>query len=265
MSPEEEALLLAVRDAPYADAPRLAYADWLLAQAPPRLQGEAIRLAVRTEGKSLATQRGVEQSIAFMEAEDRLLELAAHEDEWKADVLAIADDCTLYRGLVASVTLRAEVFVRRAAELFALAPIVHVALIEARAHLDAVCRLPEARRIRALTLAGNELTDTDLRDLALVTTLPELWYLDLAGNQIGLAGVTSLACSTGFPALTHVVLDGNPGDVHERCGLEEAIVHVWMPPEGEQLEATFGRIPWLHFPQACWKVYPPNPCGPPLV
>ena len=104
-----------------------------------------------------------------------------------------------------------------------------------------------------------------LTDLALVTSLPQLWYLDLSHNQIGLDGVESLACAEGFPELSHVVLDGNPGDVHERAGLEEAVVHVSMPPEGETLEATYGRVRWLHFPEACWKTFPPNPCGPPLA
>lgn len=264
MTPEEEALLQAVCDAPYDAAPRLAYAAWMETQADRREQGEAIRLAVESAGKSLRTTTNFREKIRLMEIADRRRALALRDAAWKAEVLTIADECGLHQGLPASVTLTAEVFLQRAAELFKMAPIVHVKLTDARDHLEALLARPELERIRALDLSSLGLDDDDMITLANATTLKNLWYLDLSDNQITVAGVESLASSDNFPQLTHAVLDNNPGDVHERCGLEAAIVHVWMPPEGDRVEAVYGRVPWLHFPEACWTEYPPDPCGPPL-
>ena len=264
MTPEEEALLKAVCDEPYEPAPRLAYAAWMEAQSPPREQGELIRLAVEMDGRSLIKATTVDEKMRLMEAEERIRALAQVADAWKADVLTIADDCVLYQGLPAGITLRAETFIQRSAELFKMAPIVYLQLTDARPHLDDVYEVPELEKVRALSLAGQGLDSDDMVMLARASALTSLWYLDLSDNAIDVDGVESLAVSEELSELTHCILDGNPGDVHERCGLEDAIVHVWMPAGGDELEAVYGRVPWLHFPEACWRAFPPNPCGPPL-
>lgn len=264
MSPEEKALLEAVCLEPHEDAPRLAYAAWLEGQTPPNVQGEAMRLAIETEGKKPSLVVDSDDRMALLEAIFRLRKLRReHKSTWKQAMLAIADDCQLHLGLVASVKLDAGVFLKRAEDLFTMAPIVHVQLTGLSDFFDDFLGCPFLGRIYALTLTDQGLTDDNMYRLTHVSALDHLWYLDLSDNLISLRGVEIFACSPFFKQLSHVVLDGNPGDVHERCGVEEAIVHVWFPRNGDRLEARYGRIPWLHFPEACWSDYPPDPCGPP--
>ena len=267
MTPEEQALIDAVCAQPFADAPRLAYAAWLEGQIPPREQGEAIRLAIDTAGKRLPSLPTLDDRAALLRAQRRLHALLeTHADAWKAPVLQIAERCELYRGMVASARVDAEVFVKRHDELLSLAPIVHLDLFNVPDHLVQVLKVPALReRIRALTVADQGLTDAHMRQLARTAPLPRLWYLDLIGNRISVDGVESLAVSNALPALTHTVLDANPGNIHERAGVEQALVQAWFPPEGRALEDAYGPVRWLHFHDDCYREYPPNPCGPPLT
>lgn len=265
MTAEQRRLLEAICADPWDDAPRLAYAAWLEQQAPSDPRAEAIRLAVKTHAKRLNTLPELDDRLQLLADQDRLQELLGqHQARWHEPVLELAEQCSSQRGFVASATLSARAFVEHAAELFARAPLVHIILNDVAGHLAAFCASPYVGRIRSLSLTRQGLGDPQLRTLAAAEGFEQLWYLDLADNQISVDGVIALAASEHFPQLRHVVLDNNPGDVHERCHVELAVVDAWLPPAGKKLEEQIGPVPWLHFPEACWQVWPVDPCGKPV-
>ncbi len=262
---DRERLLAAVLASPYEDAPRLAYAAWLEGLSPADPQGEFIRLSIRCARQSLGDRLPKQDWLELLDAHERLGDLRArHESEWKRPVLKIASDCQLERGLVASVRLPARTFLDRADELFALAPIVHVDLSDVRPLLLELVRSPHLRRVRALSLEWQGLTSAEIAHFAGSPHLANLWCLELRGNALDLAGLRALAKSPSLAGLRHTELASNLVTAHEEAGVEgSAIASIWFPPDGEQLEAELGRIPWLHYPAAAWSDFPLDPCGPP--
>lgn len=254
-------LLEAVCNSPYDDAPRLAYAAWLESQTPPDPLGEFMRVAIRCVRESLADQPDVTRWSDLNRAQSRYVELLQqHEYEWKRPVLAIAEDCELERGLVAAVRLPAERFMHRGAELFRLAPIVHVELTDVRSVITALAACDLLARVRSLSLAWQRLTSSDIAIFASSPHVSGLWALELVGNDIDIHGIRAMATSPHLKGLRHTELAGNPGDVHERAGWEmDQLVSLSFPPEGEALEAQLGRIPWLHLPSAPASRFSPPP------
>lgn len=250
-------LLPAICAAPYDDALREAYADRLSRRSPPDPLGEYIRLSVRLARES-AEALAAGPWLQRMHDHQRVADLAAlHEKEWKRPVLAIAEACTLDRGLVAGVRLPAATFLSRADELFALAPIVHVDLTDVRPHLEALVRSDRLRRVRALSIEHQKLTSAEAALLAGSPHLANVWCLELRGNEIDLDGFRALARSPHLKGLRHAELDGNADKVHEVGAPGES----WFPRSGEILESEFGPIPWLHYSDP----YPPDRYGRPPV
>jgi uncharacterized protein (TIGR02996 family) len=258
-----QALLAAVCNAPYDDAPRLAYAAWLDSQTPPEPLGEYIRAAIRVNRESLANQPDRQGWKDLCRAQDRFYELQRrHELDWKRPVLAIAAACEFDRGLVASVTVSAERFVLHGGALMDLAPIVHVRLTEARFRIDELASCPHLARVRALSLKNQGLTSKDVASLASSPHVANLWALELDDNAIDVDGVEAMASSQHLASLRHTELAGNPGNVHERAGSDGfAIASSFFPPRGRQLEQRLGYIRWLHYPTD--GTFPPNLLGPP--
>jgi uncharacterized protein (TIGR02996 family) len=256
-----QALFDAVCKSPYDDAPRLAYAAWLDARTPPDPKGEFIRLSIRAARESLRDKRDFARWMNLKQALERHAELLAlHEYDWKRDVLAIAEECEFDRGLVASASLPADRFIARGADLFALAPIVHVELTDAAGVMQQLANCPLLEKVHALTLRWQQLTSADIAILASSPYMSNLWALDLIGNAIDIQGIETMALSPQMKRLRHTELQGNPGDVHERAGYEfTELVSLSFPPGGERLEARLGRIPWLHYSDP-----PVGMLGPPL-
>jgi uncharacterized protein (TIGR02996 family) len=266
MTPEEQALLDAVCADPYDNEPRLAYAAWLDKQTPPDPQGLFIRASILCEHKSLSQLYVDAEQYAFLRAEaDHSRLRYEYEADWKQSILQIAQDCKLDRGLVAGVTIAADTFLARGAELMRMAPIVHVDFTQAKGLLPKLLACEALAKIRALSLSAQGLTSDDVALLASSDKLKNVWWLDLSLNDIDLDGVRAMAKSPNLGALRHCELSGNPGNVHERAGTEGyTVTNVWFPPEGRDLEEELGPIPWLHYHPATYDDFPPDPCRTPL-
>src|SRR5437867_1736192 len=103
---DEEGLLVAVRDDPQDDVPRLAYADWLEERggADETARAELIRV-------QLALARAAEDDPArpdLMVRERELLD--AHQVRWKAPLADVSASLTFVRGFPEQATLSAEDF-----------------------------------------------------------------------------------------------------------------------------------------------------------
>jgi len=267
MTPQEEALLKAVCDAPFEDAPRLAYASYLRGLRPPDPRGDLIPYAIRCKRKKLdeLTDSNERQSLIGARIEMRQL-LMAHESEWKAPFLAMVDDCEIERGLVAGIELSAEKLLAHGEELFGMAPIVYVRITDLEDRLPALLQFEPLLRIRALSFERAGLTTDDVIALADCAYLRNVWWLELQHNAIEIEGVRAMALSQHLTGLREVDLAGNPGDAHERAGFEYTMLaNVDFPQAGWDLERDVGqRIPWLHYHQIYYTGALPDRFGPPL-
>lgn len=224
---------------PDDDRPRRALAAVWHAVGDPR--GPLVELQLRA---ARCHRRGVPVPAALKaQIEDALAPLAARIAE---PVKALVDGWEIRRGLVEHVTLRAADFPRRAAELYARAPIRHLTLTAAGDALDAIDS-PHLARLHSLSLAGGGLDDLALARLARSPHLARLRWLDLAGNAITAEGLGALAAASTLPALRHVRLVGNPcGDpaAQPPCdGWGERTVPD-LSPTGAWLARHFGPRPW---------------------
>lgn len=107
---EEVELLHAIRDAPFDDAPRLVYADWLSERGDPR--GEFIASQCR---------RSIESRDMWVEL------LKQHEDRWAAHVQRVTRRYRFERGFVSHVELDSfEAFLDHRAEIVEWIPIPEI-------------------------------------------------------------------------------------------------------------------------------------------
>jgi uncharacterized protein (TIGR02996 family) len=231
----------AVINSPVEDAPRLAYAAAADAAKDPR--GAFIRMQIKH-----LDQRG---SPPLAERQQIDEWVARFGPAWAGPVASMVDRSWFERGFAGHVRLSAAKFLASGQRLYAAAPVLHLDLTQAKAVFAELCASPLLSRIRSLHLQENDLDDESMRALAASTQLRELRWLSLAFNKVDTFGVELLASSKNFPRLKYVSLAANPCNPGERVADDQGyIVDRWLPPEGEQLEARHGHIPWLHVPEA---------------
>ncbi|MEM7154396.1 MAG: TIGR02996 domain-containing protein [Myxococcota bacterium] len=270
----EAELLADVIAAPFDDGPRLAFADFLDAQAggaDPR--AEFIRLQLRLvqpmdvapAGASKDPNAEIGRRMAYMQDQQREQQLLAqHEAAWSANLRRAASELRFDRGFAVSAVVDASSFVKYGQWLLQQAPIVHVELRGVLPVLDALAACPALGQVKALSLQGQGIDDDALVRLLASAHLGPQWWLELGGNAIGMKGAEALAAA-GLPALRYAGLQGNPVDPHETAGVDgQSIQDVALPPEGEALEGKYGFLPWLHYPTASMLDFPPNPQRAPL-
>ena len=238
MSPEEEQRLLTEIFAhPDEDAPRLAYAKLLEARGDPR--GEFIRLEILKAKREIT-------NLQF----ERWRQLALkYGDQWEAPVKRLTQHASLYRGFVARIVLDAQELLRHADELFALAPIQHVNLTNAKPVFAKVCAFPALARLRSLSLTQNHLDDTDAQLLAASPYIRNLRWLDLSYNLIGMPGLEAFAASPNVDSLQFLglitPLVENPIG-HDSIDWD-GTRHQNPPPASQvAIESKYGRKQWLH-------------------
>ncbi|MEU0479031.1 hypothetical protein ABZ260_07585 [Streptosporangium sp. NPDC006013] len=113
-------------------------------------------------------------------------------------------------------SIDARTFLRRAPEIFAVAPILYVKLTDAAPLLPDLLASDLLSRLLSLDLSGQGLDDGHVEALTRASGLAGLRSLDLSANRIGAAGVALLHTATSFPSLVHCPLDGNPcGPMYE--------------------------------------------------
>jgi uncharacterized protein (TIGR02996 family) len=234
----ERAALAAVIADPDADGPRLAYADVIEAEDPDRAR--YIRVSLQRLAPALdASWAG--------------RAVGEHAHRWAAPVIRYVHappaggGFWFERGFVAYIRTTPAEFL---GPLPTLAPIQHVDFLisddTGRAAFRRVLDSPYLSSIRSMRIDHAGLTDDDAVVLAASPGLRGCWWIQLASNRIGRRGMEALAASE-ITRKSCLSVDDNPGDP----GLQHQgdwIIDSWLPEFGQELEARYGPLPWLHHP-----------------
>jgi uncharacterized protein (TIGR02996 family) len=241
-----------VTAAPHDDAPRLAYAAAIKPHRPERaefIRLQLDRFAAERASGALTGNAGLRES----DIRQRF------GKEWAGPIAAYARPYTtdgkyrgweFERGFVALIRTDPDIVVDdRTSHLFELAPIEHLA-ITADGPVRQVLTSPHLARMRSLELSHLGLGDDDARLLATEVKLDRLEWLDLRGNNIGSQGVAALLSSAQIRAIPVVLLEGNTSDpaVQYNLDYDGSVMDSYLPAEGKDAEAKYGRINWLHLP-----------------
>jgi uncharacterized protein (TIGR02996 family) len=195
-------LLAQVIARPDDDGPRLVLADWLDDHGDhPRAEFVRIQLALA----KLPT--GDRRRTQLADREDRLLTQFA--PVWVAPLAGIATAPVFRRGFVHAVNQAARQFLARSAELFALAPIRQLHLLDLGGHHDAVFDSPLLARLSGLTVFAQHQGEPLAAAVAECGHLNGLKRLDLGRNEIGCDGLQRLADSQHLTALEELDLAVN--------------------------------------------------------
>lgn len=186
--------------------------------------------------------------------------------EWAREVLTIASQPRFYRGFVEAVTLDGPTFLRRASDLYAIAPIRAVTLVDAANHIDAIAASPHLSRLVSLQFYNKShdcpLGDSGLRTLVSSPFVTRLAMLRLGFNDIGRDGIEALAAAR-LPRLAYVSLGNNreasPVDAYSEDAFTGAINNssITETQFGRDLEVRYGEQRWLHAPSLV-PSFPPN-------
>jgi uncharacterized protein (TIGR02996 family) len=215
MTSDEAALLERVCDDPDDDAPRLIYADWLDERGDPR--GEFIRVQV-----ALARLAGNDPSAARLRDREATL-LARFHARWSERLKGVAGWTEFRRGFVETVNIEARTFLRRAADLFRLAPVRHLRLLDVGSSLARVVDCPHLARLSGLTVYAQHIDESLTRALVESPYLDGLRALNVGRNRVGDRGAERLAWSPRFRHLTALELSDNAvGDTGVRAVAESS-------------------------------------------
>jgi uncharacterized protein (TIGR02996 family) len=237
----EESFLQAIREHPDDDTPRLVYADRL------EEQGDAARAEFIRTQVALAGLAADDARRPVLAAREQAL-LVEHRDDWLEPLRDLAaplrdpavgkarmNAWEFRRGFLESIRLDARVFLERAEEVFACAPVqelflrgaeeltadvaaspwlerltrLHLSLLIGPRGMEVLAASPHLKNLRQLGLSGNVISTTGARALAKSPHLTRLTDLNLDGNRIGAAGAEALAGSPNMAGLTTLNLGGN--------------------------------------------------------
>jgi uncharacterized protein (TIGR02996 family) len=201
MGPEEAAFLDRVCADPDDDAPRLIFADWLDERGDPR--GEFIRVQV-----ALARlQPGDSRRDTLVDREAALL--GRFHAPWSDPLKGIAGWTEFRRGFVETVNIDGRAFLRRADDLFRLAPVRHIRFLDIGSTLERVTECPQLARLTALTIYAQHIDERLARSLVESPHLGGLRALNIGRNRVGDRGVERLAWTPRFRELTVLDLSDN--------------------------------------------------------
>jgi uncharacterized protein (TIGR02996 family) len=217
---ENEALRAAVIASPDDDAPRAAYAAWMLDQPHELAQAigafihaqlrvaEAFRADPRAEVASLRSWTGP----SFVST--TTFRAGGGLRPWLLDRLApllsrgIVGWPQLYRGFVERVAIRARRFLELGDELFQLAPVRQLALIGVPEVVDQLAACPQLARIRSLSLpqhSGHDaLSEDTLARLLASPYLGNLAHLRFVQQDLPVRAYASVVTAATTPALSHL-------------------------------------------------------------
>src|SRR5436309_9888956 len=143
---DDEAFLRAVIDNPDDDLPRLVYADWLDEHGDHdraefiRLQCEMAEMARRT----MTHQQYKKLSVRSDEL------LAVHRQHWVGALANFVENAEFNRGFVYMVSLSAAAFLAHAEQIWRLAPVEFLSLIDTWEEVEQVAASPWLGRLRTL-------------------------------------------------------------------------------------------------------------------
>ena len=238
-------LLQAVLDQPDDDAPRLAYAAECERSASEidRARGEFIR-------SQIAVAHSSEDFLISPDGQRLRLRIANLQDAyggvWNEALSALATRLTYRRGFVEYVTVKAIDLVARGREIFALAPVRHMDITGVRDVDERIFSSRSLARLLSLGMDNCGLYTFHVRLLFASGVTAKLRWLSLDHNNLDLGAAEAIAESPFSKDLECVILSGNPVDPTEQMGWDSgALISLWMPPEGEELERRFGPLRWL--------------------
>lgn len=209
MARAEAEFIEAVCADPASDGPRLVYADWLDDRGDPR--GQFIRL-------HCALANAESDSALAIEIEARLAELNRYRARWEAPLKGLVGGMEWSRGFVETVNIETRKFLRRAPELFQLAPIRHVRFLDVGGSLSALVESPFLSRLHGLTIFAQHIDERLTRALVDSPYLSQLRSLCLGRNRVGDRGAERLAWSPTFRNLVDLDLSDNAiGDLGARA------------------------------------------------
>ncbi len=241
---DEHALYAAVVADPNDDDARRAMAAYYDDRGDPR--GEFIRVQLELASRKATGAR--EGSLLIRE--DELLR--AHGHRWAAPLADLIKGYRFHRGFIGEVTLPLDRFLDVAPTLFAAAPIQHANLTAPRTRFAELLGSPHLARLTSLSLTRLGLDDEDARAIARAEAMRTLRWLALGGNKIGRPGVEALAASPWLANLPVLDLTKNPCDPTPRPAgrdLDGRVTAIDRPMVANELEARYGRRPWLDNPE----------------
>jgi uncharacterized protein (TIGR02996 family) len=215
MKPEEAAFLARVCADPDGDGPRLIYADWLDERGDPR--GEFIR--VQTALARLPADDPRRPALLDREA----VLLGRYADAWADPLRGLVGGPEFRRGFVEAVNVEARTFLRRAADLFRLAPVRHVRFLDVGNSLGRLMDCPHLARLSGLTIFAQHLDEKLTRALVESPHLDGVRELRIGRNRVGDRGAERLAWSPRFRQLVELDLGDNAiGDTGAKAIAESA-------------------------------------------
>ncbi|MFT3699676.1 MAG: hypothetical protein QM831_41390 [Kofleriaceae bacterium] len=256
-----EAAFAAVLADPDSDPARMALAKILSAAGDP--QGELI--AAQTEAVNELRKYGPTPDWKRLTA--RANELTAKLGyDIATQVRPLADHPIILRGLVEGVTLAASKFLSIAPQLYKVAPIRQVILVDTGAAIKDIAASPYLDQLVSINFYNRSksagIGDAGARALAGSPHVRKLKRLGLNNNDIGADGVDAIAGSKNLANLIYVELGGNrvpsPVEGYGVDGASGLVVRegAHLEASGAALEAKYGRIEWLHAPSELTR-YPP--------
>ncbi len=151
MHADADAFLETIRERPDDDGPRLIYADYLEDKGDPR--GPFIRIQC-----ALAKLGEADPRRAFLEERERFL-LEANRHIWSNSFRGLTSAEEFQRGFVETVNIEARVLLLRTEQLFRLAPIQHLRLLDAAGLLPEVMACSQLQRLTEITVNMQHLGD----------------------------------------------------------------------------------------------------------
>ncbi len=199
---DEQPFLDAIFARYHHDAPRLVYADFLEEAGDPE-RAELVRVQIALAHLSNDHPRRPE--LANRQAEL----LATHAARWTDHLKHLVAGVEYRRGVPDSVSMYAGAFLSDGEELFRLARVCRLRLLEAARVMPKLIHCPLLGRVQELDLCGNDLGNGGVNLLSRSPFLKDLRVLDLGFNGADDVGVWALSRSAGFPNLAVLMLNDN--------------------------------------------------------
>lgn len=212
--------LKTILTSPRDDSPRLRYANWLDGCGNPL--GEFIRL------QCLLAQHPVGEPHFRHERREQEL-LAEFHARWSRVIADRVAWCSFRRGFIEEVSLTERQFIKHAAELFRLAPVLDVHLIGEGRWLNDLPSLPHANRTLFLDLSAQPIGDGGAERLADAPLLSQVHGLNLGSCFVGDIGIDALIDAPDCGCLRELYLNDNPIT-------DDSIRRFVLSPLAEQLE-----------------------------
>lgn len=202
MIKENPDFIAAICEAPEDDAPRLIYADWLDEHGQ-EARAEFIR--VQCALASLAENDPRRPMLEECEANH----LTRYHSQWSECLKGLAGWTEFRRGFIETINIESRRFLQHAQQLFELAPIRHVRLLDVGSSLNALIECPLLTKIHSLTIYAQHRGEDLPKALASSPYLENLTSLNLGRNRLGDRGAEIIATASHFKNLVQLDLRDN--------------------------------------------------------